>query len=84
MSRFKELRMNREKVTNIIYIVVAVLVSMLVVALFIWLLPIILVLLLAGYLYSAMRKAKYKRERSKRDTNQKKKILIIDEVSEDN
>ncbi len=72
--------MDREKLKDIVYIIVAVLVSIVAIKLFIWLLPIILIALFAIYLYAVMknkdRKSKYYKEDNK---TKRKKIVIIDE-----
>ena len=69
--------MNKENLRQIIYIIMSILLSILAIKLFIWLLPIILIAILALFIYNSLRKEKrvYKKETK---TN-KKKIIIIDE-----
>lgn len=69
--------MNKENLRQIIYIIMSILLSILAIKLFIWLLPIILIAILAIFIYNSLRKEKrvYKKETK---TN-KKKIIIIDE-----
>ena len=75
--------MNKEKVRDIVYLIMAVFVSIIAVKLMIWLLPVILIVLLACYLYGSMKRTDkkdfYQESSSK---NKKKKTIIID--SEDN
>ena len=73
--------MDKEKLREIIYILVAIVVSILAVKLFIWLLPFILIIIIAGFIYNSMKKHKV----SDIDNNaekKSKKIIIIDEESE--
>ena len=72
--------MNQEKSRNIIYIVVAILLSYLAIRFMIWALPFILVALLAYFIYEKL-KSSDKQENSKKKN---KKIVIIDEESHDN
>lgn len=69
--------MNKENLRQIIYIIMSILLSILAIKLFIWLLPIMLIAILALFIYNSLRKEKrvYKKETK---TN-KKKIIIIDE-----
>ena len=77
--------MNRNELKDIVYIIVAILVSVAVIRLFIWLLPVILVALLAYYIYTILkgkdnkgRKTDHYNKNSN-TSNKKKKIVIIDE-----
>ena len=78
-------------IRKILNIVVAVFFAVLAVKLFIWLLPIIIVVILANYIYKMIKKIsinikndndeeveKIKRSK-KKDTSKNKKIIIIDE-----
>ena len=67
--------MNKEDVKKIVYSLIAIFVAIILVKLFIWLLPVILILLLAYYLYTKMTD---KNKVNKKD-NKNKKIIIIDE-----
>lgn len=72
--------MNKEKIKNIIYIVVAILLSYLAIHFMIWVLPFILVALLAYFIYEKLKTSDKKVNSNKK----KKKIVIIDEESHDN
>ena len=83
-------------IRRLIYIMIAVLLSVLAVKLFIWALPIIIIVLLANYIYKIIRRVhinikedddtveKIKRSSNKKTSKTKtKKIIIIDEESND-
>lgn len=72
--------MNKEKIKNIIYIVVAILLSYFAIHFMIWVLPFILVALLAYFIYEKLKTSDKKVNSNKK----KKKIVIIDEESHDN
>ena len=72
--------MNQEKIKNIIYIVVAVLLSYLAIRFVIWALPFILVALLAYFIYEKLKLS----DKEVNSKKKKKKIVIIDEESHDN
>ena len=73
--------MNKEKIKNIIYIVVAILLSYFAIHFMIWILPFILVALLAYFIYEKLKTSDKKVNSNKK---KKKKIVIIDEESHDN
>ena len=73
--------MNKEKIKNIIYIVVAILLSYFAIRFMIWALPFILVALLAYFIYEKLKTSDKKVNSNKK---KKKKIVIIDEESHDN
>lgn len=73
--------MNKEKIKNIIYIVVAILLSYFAIRFMIWVLPFILVALLAYFIYEKLKTSDKKVNSNKK---KKKKIVIIDEESHDN
>ena len=73
--------MNQEKIKNIIYIVVAILLSYFAIHFMIWVLPFILVALLAYFIYEKLKTSDKKVNSNKK---KKKKIVIIDEESHDN
>ena len=50
--------MNKENLRQIIYIIMSILLSILAIKLFIWLLPIILIAILALFIYNSLRKEK--------------------------
>lgn len=72
--------MDKEQLRKIIYIVVSIIVAILAVKLFIWLLPIILIAILALFIYNSMRKNEKENINTKKGKS--KKTIIID--SEDN
>lgn len=73
--------MDKEKIKDIIYIVVAILLSYLAIRFMIWALPFILVALLAYFIYEKLKTSDKKVNSNKK---KKKKIVIIDEESHDN
>ena len=73
--------MDKEKIKDIIYIVVAVLLSYLAIRFMLWALPFILVALLAYFIYEKLKKSNNNVNSNKK---KKKKIVIIDEESHDN
>ena len=72
--------MNQEKIRDIIYVVVAVLLSYFAIRFMIWALPFILVALLAYFIYEKLKAS----DRNVNSKKKKKKIVIIDEKSHDN
>ncbi len=72
--------MNQEKIRDIIYVVVAVLLSYFAIRFMIWALPFILVVLLAYFIYEKLKAS----DRNVNSKKKKKKIVIIDEKSHDN
>lgn len=77
--------MDKDRLRDIIYILISILFSILAIKLFIWLLPIILIIILACFIYKKMKKVniqdnnetwKRKDETSKPKKN---KRIIIDE-----
>ena len=74
--------MNQEKIRNIIYIVVAILLSYLAIRFMLWVLPFILVALLAYFIYEKLKTSNSNKEENSK--KKKKKIVIIDEESHDN
>lgn len=77
--------MDKEKLRDIIYIAVAVIFAIIAVKVVIWLLPIIIMALLAYFIYKSMKKTEVKPENEKKPENKtkKKKIIIIDEENND-
>ena len=73
--------MDKEKIKDIIYIVVAILLSYFAIRFMIWVLPFILVALLAYFIYEKLKTSDKKVNSNKK---KKKKIVIIDEESHDN
>ncbi len=73
--------MNKEKIKDIIYLIIAILLSYLAIHFMIWVLPFILVALLAYFIYEKLKKSNKNVNSNKK---KKKKIVIIDEESHDN
>ena len=71
--------MNKEKLRDMVYIIVAILVSVIAIHLFIWLLPIILIACLAFYLYGIMKNKDRAEKEYEDNKTKRKKIVIIDE-----
>ena len=75
--------MNKELIKEILYIAIAIILSYLAIRFVIWVLPVILVGLLAIFIYISIKKDKYKNnvnvERSK---NKKKKMKVIHEFDD--
>lgn len=72
--------MDKEKIKDIIYLIIAILLSYLAIRFMIWVLPFILVALLAYFIYEKLKTSDKKVNSNKK----KKKIVIIDEESHDN
>lgn len=78
--------MDKEKLRDIIYILVAIIFSIIAVKLVIWLLPIIIIGLLAYFIYKKMKTTNKINSYKKNEANKpisKKKIIIIDEENND-
>lgn len=73
--------MDKEKIKDIIYLIIAILLSYLAIRFMIWVLPFILVALLAYFIYEKLKTSDKKVNSNKK---KKKKIVIIDEESHDN
>lgn len=75
--------MNKEDIKKIVYSIIAVLVAIILVKLFIWLLPVILIALLAYYIYTKMNNYSKIKTNKNKSKNKNKKIIIIDEEKGD-
>ena len=73
--------MDKEKIKDIIYLIIAILLSYFAIHFMIWVLPFILVTLLAYFIYEKLKTSDKKVNSNKK---KKKKIVIIDEESHDN
>ena len=73
--------MDKEKIKDIIYLIIAILLSYFAIHFMIWVLPFILVALLAYFIYEKLKKSNKNVNSNKK---KKKKIVIIDEESHDN
>ena len=78
--------MNNDKLREIIYILISILFSILAIKLFIWLLPIILIIILAYFIYKKIKNIKVdnnpKWQKTYKETTKtvkKNKKIIIDE-----
>lgn len=70
--------MNRETIKEILYIVIAIIMSVIAIKFVIWALPVILVLLLAIFIYISIKKNKNKNNSNKVN----KKIKVIHEFDD--
>lgn len=78
--------MNKDTLRSIIYLIVAILLSVIAIQVFIWLLPIILIILLASFIYSKMKDANPRFVHTEHETKtnkRKNKKIIIDEENND-
>ena len=73
--------MDKEKIKDIIYLIIAILLSYFAIHFMIWVLPFILVALLAYFIYEKLKTSDKKVNSNKK---KQKKIVIIDEESHDN
>ena len=74
--------MNKEVIKEILYIVIAIILSYLAIRFVIWALPIILIGLLAIFIYIEIKKDKYKNGNVKKSYNKNKKIKVIHEFDD--
>ena len=74
--------MNKEVIKEILYIVIAIVLSYLAIRFVIWALPIILIGLLAIFIYISIKKDKYKKESISKSTNKNKKMKVIHEFDD--
>ena len=75
--------MDKDKLRDIVYILVAILFSILAIKLVIWLIPIIIVLVLAYFIYKKLKESNrsntWKREEQAKPSKKRNKRIIIDE-----
>ncbi len=74
--------MNKELIKEILYIAIAIILSYLAIRFVIWALPIILVGLLAIFIYISIKKDKYKNSNVSKSTDKKKKMKVIHEFDD--
>ncbi len=74
--------MNKEVIKEILYIAIAIILSYLAIKFVIWVLPVILVGLLALFIYISIKKDKYKKSNISKSTNSKKKMKVIHEFDD--
>ena len=74
--------MNKELIKEILYIAIAIILSYLAIRFVIWALPVILVCLLAIFIYISIKKDKYKNSNISKSTDKNKKIKVIHEFDD--
>ena len=74
--------MNKEVIKEILYIAIAIMLAILAIKFVIWALPIILIGLLALFIYLSIKKDKYKKDSVSKSTNNKKKMKVIHEFDD--
>ena len=74
--------MNKELIKEILYIAIAIILSYLAIRFVIWALPVILVGLLAIFIYISIKKDKYKNSNISKSTDKKKKMKVIHEFDD--
>ena len=74
--------MNKEFVKEILYIAIAIMLAILAIKFVIWALPIILIGLLAIFIYIEIKKDKYKNGNVKKSYNKNKKMKVIHEFDD--
>lgn len=74
--------MNKEVIKEILYIAIAIVLSVLAIKFVIWALPVILVGLLALFIYISIKKDKYKNSNISKSNNKNKKIKVIHEFDD--
>ena len=74
--------MNKEVIKEILYIAIAIVLSVLAIKFVIWALPVILVCLLALFIYISIKKDKYKNSNISKSNNKNKKIKVIHEFDD--
>jgi len=70
--------MNKRQIKEVCYIVISVLLAILAVKFFIWLLPIIMIIIVALIIYNFVKSSKYKKKKSDRP------IKVIHDDEKDN
>ena len=74
--------MNKEVIKEILYIAIAIILSYLAIRFVIWALPVILVGLLAIFIYISIKKDKYKNSNISKSTDKKKNMKVIHEFDD--
>ena len=75
--------MNKEVIKEILYIAIAIIFAYIAIRFVIWLLPVILVAILALFIYISIKKNKYKKQVNiSKNTNNKKKMKVIHEFDD--
>ena len=74
--------MNKDVIKEILYIAIAIVLSYLAIKFVIWALPVILIGLLALFIYISIKKDKYRKSNINRSTNKNKKMKVIHEFDD--
>ena len=74
--------MNKEVIKEILYIAIAIILAILTIKFVICALPVILIGLLALFIYISIKKDKYKKSNISKSTNSKKKMKVIHEFDD--
>ena len=74
--------MNKEVIKEILYIAIAIVLAILAIKFVIWALPVILIGLLAIFIYISIMKDKYKNSNVSKNTNKNKKMKVIHEFDD--
>ena len=74
--------MNKEVIKEILYIAIAIILAIFAIKFVIWALPIILVGLLALFIYISIKKEKYKNNNMSKSNNKNKKMKVIHEFDD--
>ena len=74
--------MNKEVIKEILYIAIAIILSVLAIKFVIWALPVILIGLLALFIYISIKKDKYKNSNISKSNNKNKKMKVIHEFDD--
>lgn len=70
--------MNKEKIKEILYILMAIILGILTVKFVIWAFPIVLIAIISYYIYQKMKKIRQNKDNGKPQNNKTKDIKIID------
>ncbi len=74
--------MNKEVIKEIIYIAIAIILAILAIKFVIWALPVILIGLLAIFIYISIKKDKYKKSNISKSTDKNKRMKVIHEFDD--
>lgn len=74
--------MNKEVIKEILYIAIAIVLAILAIKFVIWALPVILVGLLAIFIYISIKKDKYKNSNVSKSNSKNKKMKVIHEFDD--
>ena len=74
--------MNKEVIKEILYIAIAIILAIFAIKFVIWALPVILIGLLALFIYISIKKDKYKKSNISKSTSTNKKMKVIHEFDD--